>query len=306
MADARQDIADALRGRILRGLNAGSVKPGDRLPAARELRDEFGGADHRIILDAYRMLEADGLVELRPRGGIYVATPPSHGPVPLPSATWLTSIYAQAVAREIPLGELHHWLRRSIGTLRLRAIAIQGNADQIAGLCRELADDYGMQARGMDVVLLGDPKKAAELRHADLLVTTTGCEGAVRRAAELYGKPVIVVDIRPDLIGGEWRLLLRRPVYVVMRDERFVEGLRRFFEGTPGAGNIRSVVLGRDALDDIPNDAAVYITRSAREVLGTTPVRGRLLPSARLFSSRSSAELIRFIVDANLRALAGG
>lgn len=306
MADARQEIADALRGRILRGLHAGSLKAGDRLPPAREMREEFGGADHRIILDAYRMLEADGLVELRARGGVYVAVPPSHGPVPLPSAAWLTGIFAQAIAREIPLGELHHWLRRGMGTLRLRAIAVQANADQIAGLCRELADDYGLLAKGIDVAQLDDPKKAAELRHADLLVTTAGCEAEVRRAAALHRKPVIVVDIRPDLIGGEWRLLLRRPVYVVMCDERFAAGIRHFFADTPGAENIRTVVLGRDSLDAIPDDGVVYITRSARDALGSTRVRGRLLPSVRLFSSRSSAELIRFIVDANLRALAGG
>lgn len=302
MTDLRQEIADVLRGRILRGLNGGSVKPGDRLPSARELRDEFGGADHRIILDAYRVLENEGLVELRARGGIYVAAL-EQGVVPLPSAAWLTQVYSQAVIREIPLPELHHWLRRGAGTLRLRAVAVQSTDDTIAGLVRELRDDYGLSATGMHVGALVKGDAPAEVRHADLLVTTSGCASAVRAVAEKHRKPMIVIEIRPDLIGGEWRLLLRRPVYVIMRDEGFVALLEKFFANTPGAQNIRPIVLGKDSLDVIPDDAAVYITRSARQRLGDQPVRGRLLPSARLFSSASGAEIIRFIVDANLRAL---
>ena len=307
MTATRSEIADALRGRLLRGLHAGALRAGDRLPSARELRHEFGDVDHRIILDAYRLLETEGLVELRARGGIYVARQPGVGNVPLPSASWLTDVFAQSVAREIPLGELHHWLRRGIATLRLRCVAIQGTADQIAGLCRELHDDYGLVTLGMNARDLAAAREVpADLRHADLIVTTVGYESLLRPLAERHGKTLIVVDVRPDLIGGEWRLLLRRPVYVVMKDERFADILRDFFRDTPGADNIRAVVLGRDSLDAIPDDAAVYVTRSARTALGKTPVRGRLLPSARLFSSESARQLIRFIVEANLHALAAG
>ena len=68
----REGIAEVLRGRILRGLHSRSLASGDRLPSARELGAEFD-IDHRVVLAAYRELASEGLIELRQRGGIYVA-----------------------------------------------------------------------------------------------------------------------------------------------------------------------------------------------------------------------------------------
>ena len=302
-AEARDRIADILRGRILRGLHAGALRRGERLPSARELRSEFE-VDHRTIIAAYRLLDAEGLVELRPRGGVYVASDFGDGSVPLPSAKWLTDIFTQAITREIPLLELHEWMRRAISTLRIRAVAVQGTEDQIAGVCRELRDDYGLDAVGIDAELLkrGDPPQ--EVRYADLFVTTPGYEEPTRVLAARFGKPLIVAELRPDLIGGEWRLLLKKRVYVIVRDERFVEALRVFFQGVPGAENIHALVLGRDDIDSIPYDAHVYVTRSARDALGTRTVRGRLLPSTRLFSDQSARQIVEFVTRANLRAMA--
>src|SRR3712207_6555480 len=144
MSDRRAEIVDVLRRRVLRGLQAGALRAGARLPSARELEAEFD-ADHRIVLAAYRELVDEGLVELRPRGGIYVSPARGgSGTVPLPSEAWLVEVLAQGVAREIPLTEIHEWLRRSVETLRLRAAVIQATPDQITGICRELEDDYGL------------------------------------------------------------------------------------------------------------------------------------------------------------------
>lgn len=303
MADRRVEVADILRGRLLRGLHAGTIQRGERLPSARDLREEFG-VDHRIILDAYRELEREGLVELRARGGIYVSPTFTLGPVPLPSQPWMVDFLTQSVAREIPLTELHEWLRRAVETRRLRVAAIQSTGDTIDGLVRELRDDYGLDASGLHVDVLADPAQPPrELLVADLVITTVGLDEQVRPAAERHRKPLIVADIRSDLIGGEWRLLLRRPVYVVVRDEGFVALLERYFADVPGRENIRTVVLGRDSLDVIPEGAPVYITRSARGAIGTMQIRGRLLPVARILSSRTSREIVDFIVRANLRAL---
>lgn len=305
MTDVRAEIADTLRGRLLRGLHANTLQRGERLPSARDLKQEFG-VDHRLILDAYRELEREGLVELRARGGVYVSSEHALGALPLPSATWITDFLTQSVAREIPLPEVHDWLRRAVETRRLRAVAIQSTADTIAGLCRELRDDYGFEADGVNAAALaGDIEPPTELRYADLVVTTPGLESLVRPIAERFRKKLIVAELRSDLIGGEWRLLLRRPVYVIVKDEAFVALLRKFFAQTPGAENIRPIVLGRDSVDAIPEGAPTYVTRGAADALDGVVVRGRLLPAARLFSPQTSREIIQFIVDENFRALAG-
>lgn len=304
MRSARDEIADILRGRLLRGLQAGSIKAGDRLPSARELRGEFSGRDHRIILDAYRLLEAEGLVSVRARGGIYVEARPSMGVVPLPSAEWISEVMRQGIAREIPLPEVGHWITQAATTLRIRVVAIQESDDQIAGLCRELEDDYGLECSGLELSKLSAGELPNDLLHAHIVVTTEGLEPVVGPIANRLGKPLVVADVRPDLIGGEWRLLMRKELFVVVADEKFVGILRKFLEGVPGAGNVRYLVAGRDLLDGIPDEAPVYVTRAARKVLGRSTVRGRLLPGTRVFSAAASRRLIEFIVRANLRALA--
>ncbi len=305
VSDRRAEIADVLRRRVLRGLNAGALRAGDRLPSARDLEAEFD-TDHRIVLAAYRALVEEGLVELRPRGGIYVAAGRGvDGGVPLPSEGWLVEVLTQSVAREIPITELHDWLRHAVESLRLRAAVIQPTPDQIAGICRELHDDYGLEAVGVDVARVTDGRDLpVEIRYADLLVTTEAHAELVGRVATRLGKELIVADVRPDLIGGDWRMLLRKPVYVVAEDARFAELLRGYFGSTPGAENLHFLIAGRDDLSVIPDGAPTYITRSARDHLGGTPIRGRILPTARVFSTTTAREIIRWIVRRNLDVMA--
>ncbi|CAN5831471.1 hypothetical protein BH23GEM9_BH23GEM9_30160 [soil metagenome] len=302
MTDLRNELADVLRGRVLRAIQGGTLAHGDRLPSARELETEFS-IDHRVVLDAYRILAEEGLVELRPRGGIYVTAAAGAGAVGLAAETWLVEMLAQGLSREIPVTELHEWVHDAALTLRLRAVAVQETADQVEGMRRELEDQYGLEATGLHPADLTADGARAELRYADLLVTTPALEAQVRPVTERLGKTLIVVDIRQDLIAGEWRLLLRRPFWVLVGDDQFVGVLERFFANTPGSENLRLLVAGRDDLGVIPEDASVYVTRNARLKLGDSPVPGRVVPSARLFSPESSLSLIRFIVSANLAAM---
>lgn len=303
-------MVETLRRRVLRGVHAGALSPGDRLPSARELERDFD-TDHRVILAAYRQLATEGLVELRQRGGIYVAGRASDGSVPAPPEGWLIELFAQGVAREVPLPELHEWLRRAAGTVRLRAAVVASTADQSTGLARELRDDYGIDSVLVDPSVLADAARApggagdapSEVRHADLLVTTEAHAERVGALAAALGKPCVATMVRPDLIGAEWRLLLKRPVYVLVADAHFVDALRKFFADTPGAENLRPLVVGRDDLDVIPEDAPTYVTRSARDALGDTPIRGQILPTARVFSADAARQLITFVVRTNLDAL---
>lgn len=298
----RVDVIEVMRQRLHRALHAGAIRPGDRLPSTRELAAEFR-EDHRVILAAYRALADEGLVELRPRGGAYATTGgPESGALPLPAEGWLAGMLSGAVARGIPMPELHDWLRRAVSTLRLRAAVIATTPDQIDGIRRELLDDYGIESDGVPIAELERAERAA-LRHVDLLVTTPAHESVVTAVAARLKKPHVVANVRPDLIGGEWRLLLRQPVYVIVRDARFAEMLTRFFAGTPGRENLRILVVGRDDPGVIPDGAPTYVTRSARDALGDVRIRGSILPAARVFSADASRALVTFVVRANLEAM---
>jgi DNA-binding transcriptional regulator YhcF (GntR family) len=304
MTHPRDQLADTLRGRVLRGLQAGALVPGDRLPPSRELALEFA-VDYRFVIAAYQSLAAEGLVELRPRGGIYVAGrgATSRGVPPLPEA-WLVEVFTAGLGREIPAPELHEWLRRSLETLRLRVVAIGSTPDQSATMCRELRDDFGVEADG----LLADEVRGAELtplalRRADLVVTTEAHAEWVQLLGASVQKPVIVVSVRPEFLGGEWALLLRRPVYAVVATEESGEMLRRFYADVPGIDNLRVIVHGRDDLSQIPAGAPTYVTQRVRAQLGDSRIRGRVLPAARTISSESARTIFAFIVRSNIEAM---
>jgi DNA-binding transcriptional regulator YhcF (GntR family) len=303
----RSELSETLRRRILSAVAAGTLRHGDRLPSARELALEFD-ADPRLVLGAYRALAAEGIVEIRQRSGIYVmASPAVSGGPTVVAEGWLVDVLEQGIAREIPAPSLGDWLRRCVSTRRLRAAVVAVTADQLDGLGRELRGDYGLHtslfaAEELEGTLGG--AIPVELGAADIVVTTPGPEVLVRRLlGESAAGRLVVVGVRPDLVGNEWQLLLREPVYVVVSDDRFIPMIDAFFADVQGAENIRPVILGRDDLSAIPPDAPVYVTRSARKQLGAEPVPGRLVPPARILASESSRQILAIIVAANIAAM---
>ena len=133
-AEQRDQIVDAMRGRVLRGIQAGTLVPGDRLPGSREVAAEFE-TDYRAAIAAYKALQVEGLVELRPRGGVYIA-PREGGPggTPPVSESWIADIFSAALNRGIAAPELIELLPRCVETLRLRSVVIAETEDQFSQL----------------------------------------------------------------------------------------------------------------------------------------------------------------------------
>ena len=300
----RGQITNLLRQRTVRGLQTGTIAAGERLPSTRALAAELA-VDPRVVLSAYRELAAEGLVELRERSGVFVAeNSTASGNAPGMADRWIVDVFAQGIAREVAPATLLDWMHRSLATRVLRAGVVAASADQLLGMCRELEADYGLETDGALASSLGAAGRPfADLPAIDLVVTTPACADAAGPVARALGAELVTIAVRPDLIGMEWLGLLRDPVYVVATDADFIALLRAFFADTPGAHNLRPILLGRDSLGSIPAGAATYITQSARERLGDTPIPGRVVPPARVFSAESSRELLAFIVRKNWEAL---
>ena len=298
-------IADTLRQRLLAGLRSGVLARGDRLPSTRDLARQLG-ADPRAILSAYRMLEQEGLVDMRPRSGIYVAgRSASSSAAPGLAENWLVELFGQGISRDIPATDLAEWMRRSIETLRLRAVVIAATIDQREGLSRELRADYGLEVSAIDPASLlpDDGHAPIDVRRADILVTTNDLANRVEPLANALTKPMVAISVRPDLLSPEWVALVEQPSFVVVVDPMFGELLRRHFAGVASVTSLQTIVVGRDDPASIPEDAPTYVTRAARERLGDTAVPGRLLPPVRTLSPASAREVLAIIVRANLRVL---
>jgi GntR family transcriptional regulator len=303
-AEQRDEIVDAMRGRLLRGIQAGTLIPGDRLPGSREVAAEFE-TDYRAAIAAYKALQAEGLVELRPRGGVYIAPRKNGlGGTPPVSESWIADIFSAALNRGIAAPELIELLPRCVETLRLRSVVIADTDDQVHGLCRELRDDFGFESEGVlsDVARGVHPAPLA-VRRADLLVTVKAHADWVIALGRELQKDVIVIAVRPELRQGEWTMLLRRPVYVVVATVQFGDMLRRFYAEVPGIDNLRIIVFGQDELSSIPDGAPTYITQGVRKQLGAVRVPGRIIPAARTIAADSAREIFTFVVRQNLEVL---
>src|SRR5215471_923136 len=86
-------LAEGIRAKIL----AGSLRPGDRMPSLRRIRQQ-----HRVSLStaiqAYQLLETQGHLEARPKSGFFVRVPPAAS-IPEPRS------YARAGHPSVPV---HH------------------------------------------------------------------------------------------------------------------------------------------------------------------------------------------------------
>ncbi|MBW3571303.1 MAG: winged helix-turn-helix domain-containing protein [Gemmatimonadetes bacterium] len=306
MAHRRNDIADRLRQRIVAGLHLGVVAGGQRLPSVRVLASELS-ADPRVVLAAYRELQAEGLVEVRPRSGIYVAAAAGEKGEALPQlAEWVVDVLVQALGRGVPAIEFPERVRRCLRTVRFRTACIECNRDQITGLCRELRDDYGLDTHGVELQALGGGELPDDVRAADLLVTTPFHAAQVQRVAQALGKPWMAVHLRAGFLREVERFLDQGPVYFVATDPRFAEKLRLIFTPAARAENLRPLIVGRDDLAQVPENAPTYVMSAARPMLQDLPLRARLVPAPRVFSDESARELLSFIVRSNMAAIRDG
>jgi DNA-binding transcriptional regulator YhcF (GntR family) len=216
-------LAESIRQQILSALDSGIWHQGDRLPSTREMGSQLD-VDPRLVTQAYRRLAAEGLIELRPRSGVYISdsTPPLPGAASGLSESWIVQVLTETVRRETPVPGLAEWIRRATETVRLRAFVVAHITDQVAGLERELRVFYGLETEGATTAALSQGELPVALRQADLVVTLESARAIAAEYARQCGARLVCVTVRPDIMGPALEGLMKSPTYVVVSDERFV------------------------------------------------------------------------------------
>jgi DNA-binding transcriptional regulator YhcF (GntR family) len=300
-----------LRDDIVSRMHIGHLQGGDQLPSYRELSANWG-VDHRAVARAYRALEAEGLVEIRGRSGVFLREQERiGGEISSETARWVaTDVLTEAWQRRIRIPDLPRRLQMCIASVKLRAACIESSEDIRFLLCRELHEWFGFMTESVAATALRVQETAAsvpvvsvdelptEVRKADLLVTTRFCAHAVRAIAEVLGTPYVVVSMHP--VAGE--VLLERaqkgPLSVICADRRFGDRVRMIV-GPEYQDRIR-IVLAKDrrAVRALDPDEPVFISSAAMAQLDRHPpsiVKG--IPA---FSPESAAELAFLLIRLNL------
>ncbi|SNS85010.1 GntR family transcriptional regulator, transcriptional repressor for pyruvate dehydrogenase complex [Actinomadura meyerae] len=134
---ARPSLADALTERMLELIRADGLRPGDRLPSARELSQRFA-VTTPTLREALRRLEATGAVQLRHGSGIYVGADLERVVIPNPNvgeleADRLLQLLDARLLIEPPLAGRAARLAGPADVELLRAILDQAGADLRGG-----------------------------------------------------------------------------------------------------------------------------------------------------------------------------
>lgn len=300
---ASDDLTMRLRRRVMTDLHLGKVGPGDRLPSIRALAGELD-EDHRAVASAYRTLEEEGLVEIRPRSGVVVA-PRSRlgeGSVLSSTARWVTGILVEGLSRRIPVPELPELIQQCTRSLELECLCVESVGDVLHALGHEVSKDVGLSTESF---LMSEEPTADErrmltksLENMDIVVTTVFHASTVSEVAEDRDVSVVEVRINAEWVGNFRRALREGPVTVVVEDPGFEDRLRVALEHH---GDLRILeVDGTSAsLDDLSADGALFVTPSARQTLEAVE-HPALLENVPMLSHATLRRLAEILVRRNV------
>jgi DNA-binding transcriptional ArsR family regulator len=305
-AEAR--LADLLRGRLLAAIHTGRLAAGSRLPSYREVSDEVG-MDLRAVARAYALLEAEGLVEVRGRSGVFLAPQKRVGGQVLEeTARWLVTVGREAWRRRLRVPDLPGFLRECTASRVVRCAFVESTVDQEASIGAELRDDFGFEVatvhadRLAPLVVEGEaprPRVPAELREADFIATTAFHDKEMQAVAAGLEVPLVVIRLNPMFTREVERTLAERELAVVCVDPLFAERLKLFVSDAH-AERVRTVLAANRAqVARLDRSQPVLVSEAARQQLPDLDLP-RSFPDQPMIAPESADELLEMLVLLNL------
>ena len=237
---------------------SGQLRPGERLPASRELAGRLG-LNRTTITAAYELLQAEGLIRGHVGRGSYVATGPAMPGIPWdkilpswesapappqPTSAGLISFATSRPAEQLfPLEDVRRTAEEVLGSPHARTILQLGSPAGYGPLREYLADEA--RRRGV-------------LREKDDVLVTSGCQQAL------------------DLL----QRVLVRPGDAVILEDPVYPGLKTLFQRA--GARVMGVSVGADGVD--LEELALLLERHRPRLVVVTPdfqnPTGATLPAA--------------------------
>lgn len=284
-----------LRHRIVGLLHAGRLAPGDRLESIRSL-SQSSGVDHRVVAEAYRALEAEGLVEIRGSSGVYVSELGTGQGLSSERVRWVSEVLHVGWKRGWSRGEVAKLVRRA-ATRKLRCACIESNEDHMVAFASELSSmfDLSVSEVYVDPDAGADQVDDAALAGVELVATSVFHAEGARRLSTRIGRPVGVLTINTEystLLDG---MLRRGRMTAVAVDPEYLRVGRKHLAGTAHEGGVELLLLEEAEAKGIDfADPRVLLTRAARRRLGLEEYH-LIPPPPGVISSSSARALLEEI-----------
>jgi DNA-binding transcriptional regulator YhcF (GntR family) len=292
MIRKQTDVVHYLHDHIVGGMHLGHIQPGDRLPSIRKVAALLG-RNPRTVEAAYRVLEREGIVDVRGRSGVFAAAQEAlNGEVSGEKARWMSTVITEAWRRRIPVPALADEVGRLTRARRVRCVLVEEVEDTIVALAHELKNEWGFE---VEVVA---PHALADAQPADVFAATAFFASQIHRQVEELGKPLLVLTIHSGLQQAIMRTIAHRPLTVVAADSRFGDRVRAAY--APDAPDRIHIVLARDsnAIARLDPDEPILITRAAMQILGSAPASS-IYPHSPTLSADTARALSDIVVRTN-------
>lgn len=260
---------DRVRHQLLTALHIGKLTPGDKVPSVRRLADQIG-MNRKTVHRAYRRLATEGLLDLRPGSGTFIAETSAGGPERAPIGELVVAANrCRAAASGLGLAPeaFASFLRIYLGAgLRDLPLAVaECNREQLHLIEQKLRTSLGVAPRPVLLSELASAPRQA-LRHCFGIVTTDCHLAEVRGLVAPLGTRVYRVALDPSFLQRLVEHARQGPVIMVLRDTSFVpvflrllrqmavspELIRRFRMAEPH--QVRAMA------DQITEPASIYVS----------------------------------------------
>lgn len=313
--DVKADLTAGLRDRIVSALHVGHLHPGDRLPSIRQVADETG-ADPRAVARTYRLLQAEGLVEIRERSGVFAAPQTRVGGVMLEeTAQWAARVLVEGWKRGIPFAGIPEFFRRCSATRTVRCAFVETVEDVITAFVHDLRESLGLDARGvrLDSLPRFPPGTAVRTDHlprvlleADLVVTTALHARDVGPLAQALEKPMIAATVNAGMVAAIERQLRTGSLTVVCADPGFGQRIRIQYRDAITPETRLRVIRADDpaGISALDRSEPVLLTRAAHQRTGDVNLP-LVFPHSPTVSADSALQIAEFLIRFNLELAAG-
>ncbi|HYH78165.1 MAG TPA: GntR family transcriptional regulator [Longimicrobium sp.] len=301
-----EQVERHLRHLITGLLHVGRLRRGVPLPSIRGTAASLG-VDHRMVASAYRALETEGLVEIRPGSGVYLANDVCGGMEAPEPAGWLAGVLQEGWNRGVARGDVAGLVARCAAS-RVCCACVESNEDHMVALAAELEGGFSLEVRPVLVSPAATEAQvpAEALESADLVVTSVFHAAAARAAAARAGKPCVVMQVNLQFAARVAGILGRRGITTVIADPRYSARGTAYLQMTPHRGGVRFIRV--DELGDAPEvdlrAESTLVTRAARRLLGLADYH-LVEPPPGYVSPESARELFGAIVALGLGSAAG-